>query len=159
MEGDGDIAVVGFTGRIAGGEDAGEVFDTTDATVAGETGIYQKTRDYEPLEFRVGEEEVVAGLDDAVREMAVGEGRTVEVEPARAFGERDESNVVEFPRADLEAGDDVTVEPGEIVRSESGATGWLTAVTEETVTVDFNHEHAGLPVESDVTLLDRRGDA
>ena len=155
---EGDIAVVHFTGRIAGGEDAGAVFDTTDVDVAMESGIYHGHRDYKPLEFRVGEETVVAGLDDAIQAMAVGEERTVEVEPERAFGERDESKVVEFPRADLEARSEVTAEPGELVRSETGETGWIVALDDETVTVDFNHELAGLPVEFDVKLLHSRDD-
>ncbi|UPW00105.1 FKBP-type peptidyl-prolyl cis-trans isomerase [Halorussus gelatinilyticus] len=158
MTREGDIAVVHFTGRIADGEDAGEVFDTTDADVAMETGIYHDHRDYEPLEFRVGERTVVAGLDDAVREMAVGDERTVTVEPERAFGERDESKVVRFPRTDLEERSDVTAEPGELVRSETGETGWIVEAGDETVTVDFNHELAGLPVEFDVKLLSRYDD-
>lgn len=156
MPGNGDIAVVHYTGRIAGGDDAGEVFDTTDPDVATEAGIYHGRRDYEPLTFRVGEGGVVAGLDDAVREMAVGEERTVEVGPERAFGERDESKIVEFPRDDLEARSGVTGRAGELVRSESGETGWITEIGDETATVDFNHELAGLPVEFDVRLLDRR---
>jgi FKBP-type peptidyl-prolyl cis-trans isomerase 2 len=154
----GDIAVVHFTGRIAGGEDAGEVFDTTDVDVAMETGIYHGHRDYKPLEFRVGERKVVPGLDDAVREMAVGDERTVTVDPERAFGERDEEKVVQFPRADLEGRSDVTAEPGELVRSETGDTGWIVEVGDETVTVDFNHELAGVPVEFDVKLLNRYDD-
>lgn len=150
----GEIAVVHFTGRVAGGEDAGEVFDTTDVDVARKEGVYHDHRDYEPLEFRVGEGRVVAGLDEAVREMEVGEERTVRVEPERAFGEYDDSRVVEFSRRDLEAQSDVTTEPGELVRAESGETGWITEVDDETVTVDFNHELAGLPVEFEVRLLD-----
>jgi FKBP-type peptidyl-prolyl cis-trans isomerase 2 len=158
MASEGEIAVVHFTGRIADGDDEGEVFDTTDVDVALEEGIYHDHRDYKPLEFRVGEETVVPGLDGSVREMDVGEEWTVEVEPERAFGERDESKVVEIPRADLEARSDVTAEPGELVRAENGETGWITEVNDDTVTVDFNHELAGLPVEFDVKLLDAYDD-
>lgn len=147
----GEVAVVHFTGRIAEGEDEGRVFDTTDPDVARSEEVYRGNRDYEPLAFRVGEQTVVPGLDEAVREMSVGDERTVEVEPDRAFGERDESKVVEFPRADLDARNDLTAEPGELVRTE---TGWITAVDDETATVDFNHELAGLAVEFDVRLLD-----
>jgi FKBP-type peptidyl-prolyl cis-trans isomerase 2 len=150
----GEIAVVHFTGRVAAGEDEGEVFDTTDVDVALEEGVYHDHRDYKPLEFRVGDGKVVDGLDEAVREMEVGEERTVRVDPDRAFGEYDESQVVEFPRRDLEARSDVTAEAGELVRAEDGETGWITDVDGETVTVDFNHELAGLPVEFDVKLLD-----
>lgn len=158
MASKGKIAVVHFTGRIADGEDEGKVFDTTDVDVALDEGIYHNHRDYKPLEFRVGEGKVVPGLDGSVREMAVGEERTVEVEPERAFGERDEEKVVEIPRGDLEARSDVTAKPGELVRSENGETGWITKVDDETATVDFNHELAGLPVEFDVKLLDAYDD-
>jgi FKBP-type peptidyl-prolyl cis-trans isomerase 2 len=158
MASEGEIAIVHFTGRIASGDDEGKVFDTTDVDVALDEGIYHDHRDYKPLEFRVGEDAVVPGLDSSVREMEVGEERTVEVEPEGAFGERDEAKVVGIPRADLEARSDVTAEPGELVRSETGKTGWITEVDDDTVMVDFNHELAGLPVELDVTLLDAYDD-
>lgn len=154
MASTGQIAVVHYTGRIAEGDDAGEVFDTTDVDVALEEGIYHDNRDYKPLEFRVGERTVVPGLDEAVREMEVGDERTVTVEPERAFGEYDEEEVVEIPRRELEERSDATAEPGELVRSEDGETGWITEVDDETVTVDFNHELAGLTVEFEVKLLD-----
>jgi len=154
MASEGEIAVVHFTGRIADGDDEGKIFDTTDVDVALDEGIYHDNRDYKPLEFRVGEDTVVPGLDRSVREMDVGEERTVEVEPEGAFGDCDETKVVEIPRADLEARSGVTAEPGELVRSEDGETGWITDVDDDTVTVDFNHELAGLPVEFDVKLLD-----
>lgn len=147
-------AVVHFTGRIAEGADEGEVFDTTDVDVALEEGIYHDHRDYKPLEFPVGAGDVVPALDDAVREMDVGDERTVRVEPARAFGEYDEERVVEVPRGALEDRSDVTAEPGELVRAENGETGWIIAVGDEEVTVDFNHELAGLAVEFEVRLLD-----
>lgn len=151
----GEIAVVHFTGRIADGEDAGEPFDTTDVDVALDEGIYHDHRDYKPLEFRVGEGRVVDGLDEAVREMSVGEEHTVRVDPERAFGEYDdETKVVELARSDLEARSDVTAEPGELVRAETGETGWITEVDDETVTVDFNHELAGREIEFEIRLLD-----
>ena len=155
---DGEIAVVHFTGRVAEGDDAGEVFDTTDVDVALEEGIYHDHRDYKPLEFRVGEGKVVDGLEEAVRGMDVGETRTVRVEPERAFGEFDEDRVVEFDREELEARSDATAEPGELVRAENGETGWIDEVDDESVTVDFNHELAGAPVEFEVKLLDAYDD-
>lgn len=154
MAHEGEIAVVHFTGRIAEGEDAGAVFDTTDVDVALEEDVYHDHRDYKPLEFRIGEEKVVAGLDEAVQEMSVGEERTVRVEPERAFGEYDESKVVDVSRQELESRSDVSAEPGELVRDENGETGWITEVDDDTVTVDFNHEFAGVPVEFEVKLLD-----
>lgn len=158
MAREGEIAVVHYTGRVAEGDDEGKVFDTTDVDVALEEGIYHDHRDYKPLEFRVGEGKVVAGLDEAIQEMDVGEERTVRVEPDRAFGEYDEERVVEIPRAELEERSGVTAEPGELLRDENGETGWITAVDDGTVTVDFNHELAGLAVDFEVKLLDAYDD-
>lgn len=154
----GEIAVVHFTGRVAEGDDEGEVFDTTDVDVALEEGIYHDHRDYKPLEFRIGEGKVVEGLDEAVREMEVGEERTVQIEPERAFGTHEEERVVEFDRQELEARSDATAEPGELVRAENGETGWIDEMDDEVVTVDFNHELAGTAVEFEVKLLDAYDD-
>ncbi|WP_132058455.1 FKBP-type peptidyl-prolyl cis-trans isomerase [Halorussus amylolyticus] len=154
MASEGEIAVVHFTGRIAEGEDAGEVFDTTDVDVALEEGIYHDHRDYKPLKFRVGDGNVLSGLEDAVREMTVGEERTVRLDPVDAFGEYDDDRIVERPREPLEERSDSAAEVGELVRAETGETGWVTQTGDETVTIDFNHELAGVPVELTVKLLD-----
>ncbi|WP_134669930.1 FKBP-type peptidyl-prolyl cis-trans isomerase [Halorussus marinus] len=158
MASEGEIAVVHFTGRIADGEDAGKVFDTTDVDEALDAGVYHDHRDYKPLEFRVGEGKVIEGLDRAVREMEVGDRRTVRLDPAEAFGEYDDERVAEFPRTEIENRSDATAAVGELVRADDGETGWITAVGDETVSVDFNHELAGVPVEFEIRLLDVRDD-
>lgn len=152
---EGDTAIVHLVGRIAEGEDEGEAFETTDVDVALEEGVYHDYRDYKPLEFEVGAGAVVEGLDEAVRGMETGETRTVRLDPEAAFGEPDDHKVGEVPRSTLEAGDR-EVAPGALVRSETGTVGWVTAVTDDTVTVDFNHELAGVPVEFEIRLLDVR---
>lgn len=152
MVGEGQVAVIHFTGRIAEGEDAGTVFDTTDVDVALREGVYHGHRDYRPLEFRVGEGEVVDAVDDAVREMAVGESRTVRAEPGEAFGPRRAERVVEVPRSAV----DGEAEPGTLVGSDAGEVGWVTGVSGDAVEVDFNHELAGRAVEFEIRLLDAR---
>jgi FKBP-type peptidyl-prolyl cis-trans isomerase 2 len=151
---EGQVAIVHYVGRVAEGPDEGEVFDTTDVDVALEEGIYHDHRDYKPLEVRLGEGNIVEGLDDAIVGMEVGETHTVVVEPERAFGNRDPEDVVEFPRDIL---DEDGVEVGSIATTEDGRSGWVTEVDEDTVTVDFNHELAGKTVEFEVRLLGVRG--
>ena len=153
MVGEGQVAVIHFTGRIAEGDDAGEVFDTTDVDVAMAEGIYHDHRDYKPLEFRVGEGKVLDPIDRAVREMDVGEIRTIRAEPSEAYGDRRDEQVVEVPRAELDGDPEV----GAMVGSDGGEVGWITEVSADTVEVDFNHELAGRHVEFEVTLLDAYG--
>lgn len=154
---EGDTAVVHFVGRVAEGEEAGAVFDTTDVDVALAEGIYHDYRDYKPLEFEVGAGTVLGGVERVVREMDVGETRTVRLDPEEAFGEYSERRVGEVARSRLAAGDREGV-VGALVRSETGAVGWVTDVTDETATVDFNHELAGVPVEFEIRLLEVRPD-
>lgn len=150
----GQVAIIHYVGRIAEGPEEGEVFDTTDVDVALEEGIYHDHRDYKPLELRPGEGNVIEGLEEAVVGMERGEKKTVAVEPERAFGERDPDGVVEFPRETFEEKD---IEVDTLAATEDGKSGWVTEVDEETVTVDFNHELAGTPVEFEIKLLDVRG--
>ncbi|MFB6114200.1 MAG: peptidylprolyl isomerase [Halodesulfurarchaeum sp.] len=150
----GRTAVIHYTARMVDGPDAGEIVDTTDVDIALESGVYDGHRDYQPLSFEVGGDEVLPGLDAAVRDMENGEERTVVLEPEDAFGNWIEDEVHTIPRAELEERSDTEAEEGELVRSDTGATGWITAVEEETVTVDFNHELAGERLEFDIRVID-----
>jgi peptidylprolyl isomerase len=151
---EGQVAIIHYVGRIAEGPEKGEVFDTTDVDVALEEGIYHDHRDYKPLELRLGEGNVIEGLEEAVVGMERGDEKTVVVEPERAFGEHDPDDVVEFPR---ETFDEKDIEVDTLAATEDGKSGWVTEVDEETVTIDFNHELAGTPVEFEIKLLDVRG--
>jgi len=150
----GHIAIVHLTGRLVDGPEAGEVFETTDVDVALEEGIYHDTRDFKPLEFRVGEGHVLPGLDEAVQGMAEGEQKTLVLEPESAYGTVDEDAIVTIPRDELEARSETTAEVGELVESEPGEIGWIVDVADESVTVDFNHELAGERVEFEISVLE-----
>ncbi|QLG62505.1 FKBP-type peptidyl-prolyl cis-trans isomerase [Halorarum salinum] len=152
----GNVAVVHVEARVAEGEDAGETFETTDVDVALESGSYDPHRDYTPMEFRVGAGEVPPAIDDAVRDLSVGEERTVTADPEDAFGPRDEGAVVEVDWDDLGDGDGPDAAVGKPVTAETGEVGWITDANGDVVTVDFNHEFAGQPVTFVVRLLDER---
>ena len=147
----GEIAIVHLTGRLV---DGGEVFETTDVDVALEEGIYHDRRDFKPLEFRVGEGHVLPGLDEAVQAMEAGEERTVVLDPEDAYGPVDEDAIVTVPRAEIEERSGTTAAVGEFVESETGEYGWITAVDDDTVTVDFNHELVGERVAFEIRLLE-----
>lgn len=146
---DGHIATIHYVGRIAEGPHEGEVFDTTDAKIAREEGVYDERYDYEPISFRVGEGEVLPGIEQAVREMGIRDKRTVTLAPDVAFGERRPEKVYEVPRTEFEA----EPEPGALVNSESGEIGWITDVEDDIVAVDFNHELAGTKIEVELWVV------
>lgn len=150
----GRTAVIHYTARMADGPDAGEIVDTTDVDVALESGVYEGHRDYQPVDFEVGAGEVLQGLEEAVAEMEQGERRTVEIPPEKGYGHHVEEAVVTFPRAEIEARSDETASEGELVKTDTGQSGWIIAVDEDTVTVDFNHELAGERLEFEVRVVE-----
>jgi len=152
----GQVAVVHLVARTVDGDEPGAAFETTDVDVALAEDCYEPHRDYVPLEFVVGTGEVPPAIDAAVRSMAPGDERAVTAEPADAYGERRAEAVVEVDRATLEDGREVVAEPGDLVGSTNGVMGWITAVDDETVTVDFNHEYAGDRVAFELRLLEVR---
>lgn len=75
----GDTVKVHYTGSL---ED-GSVFDSSQGR--------------EPLEFTVGSGQVIAGFDDAVTGMSVGEKKTVMIPCAKAYGDANSDLVMTVP--------------------------------------------------------------
>ncbi len=159
--GAGDRVVVEYVGRF---ED-GTVFGTSKYAVAADHGLAaaedRGPDDYGPLAFTVGAGEVIEGLDDAVRELSVGETATVTVPPEAAYGEVREDRLREYDREAFEAMVDEPAEVGLHVHAQNGLHGDVVAVRDDAVEVDFNHELAGKTLVFDVEVVDRRpgGDA
>jgi peptidylprolyl isomerase len=79
----------------------------------------------------------------------------VTVPPEAGYGHREEERVVTFERAEfdriLQGGEP---ELGMHVQDQQGTLGEVTAIDEESVEVDFNHELAGETIEFEVEILD-----
>jgi len=99
----------------------------------------------EPLEFSLGSGQVIAGFDTAVDGMAVGDSKTVTIQPAEAYGDRHDQLVQEVPKSALP--DDMKPEVGMQLQSQSpdgqAMNLVIAEVAEESITVDANHPLAG----------------
>ncbi len=130
--GDGDTVAVDYTGTL----DDGEEFDSS--------------RDREPLEFTVGTGQVIAGFDEAVRGLSVGDTVTVRIEPEDAYGVTDPELILDFPIGDVP--EEFRVEGVEVLLG--GTTpATVIAVTADTVTVDANHPLANEALTFEITLV------
>ncbi|MFH1447515.1 MAG: peptidylprolyl isomerase [Candidatus Micrarchaeota archaeon] len=130
----GDAVAVDYLGTL---ED-GTVFDTSIKEEAIKANLPLRPS-YSPLEFTVGAGQMIKGFDAAVVGMAVGEEKTVRLEPDDAYGERREDLVISAPRSN--APEDIQI--GSQVTAGNGMPGTVIAMDNETVTVDFNHNLAG----------------
>jgi peptidylprolyl isomerase len=131
----GDTVRVIYTGKL----DDGTVFDSNVGN--------------EPLEFTLGEGQLIAGFEQAVLGMNTGDSTVVRIASADAYGEYMADRLVVLPRGELPAGLDPKV--GQQLRfgSPDGAVVVVvTAATEESITVDGNHPLAGKDLTFEIQL-------
>jgi peptidyl-prolyl cis-trans isomerase B (cyclophilin B) len=149
----GDIVTIEYVGRFEGRE----LFDTSRYEVAAEAGLAEaqgrEPEEYTPLSFTVGSDSVIEGLDEGVRGLAVGDEATIEVPPEQAYGEFLDDRVREYDPETFEEMVGHEPEIGLHVHAENGLHGDVTAITDEAVVVDFNHELAGKTLVFEVEVL------
>ncbi|MBP2172991.1 FKBP-type peptidyl-prolyl cis-trans isomerase [Methanococcus voltae] len=141
---------VDYIGRF---EDGG-IFDTSIEAVAKEEGLYDENRPYEPLEFVVGEGQMIQGFEEAVLDLSVGEEITVTLPPEKAYGQRNDELVEKIPRNLFE---NAEFEPEEgmcIMLGEMYPPAIIAEVTDEEVVIDFNPELAGETLVFTIKLLE-----
>ena len=143
---EGDKVKVHYTGRLEGGE----VFDSSECReddCGCEAG---------PLEFTVGEGEVIPGFEKAVVGMSEGETKTFTIPVDDAYGPRNEEMVVAVERSHVP--EDMTPEVGmrlEVTQEDGREFPVvITEVTETHVTLDANHPLAGRELTFDITLVE-----
>ena len=110
----------------------------------------------DPLEFKIGEEMTIPGVEKAVVGMNEGDTKTVAVPPEDAFGPYRNIQLIPLKRSQLPP--DITPEPGKAIqlRDPGGDIQEATfkEVTEDSVVVDTNHPLAGKTINFEVKLLE-----
>lgn len=133
----GDQVQVHYTGRFP----EGEVFDSSEGR--------------DPLAFEVGAGRMIAGFDAAVLGMAVGEKKTITLQPEEAYGPRNPELVAVYQKSMFPA--EIEIEVGMMLQSQmpDGAVIpiQITAIDGDDVTVDANPPMAGKVLEFAIELV------
>ncbi|WP_423792071.1 FKBP-type peptidyl-prolyl cis-trans isomerase [Methanocaldococcus indicus] len=131
----------------------GKVIDTSIEEVAKEHNIYNEEREYQPIEFVVGSNQLIEGFEEAVIGMEVGEEKEVVIPPEKGYGYRDENLIQEIPKEMFE-GADFEPEEGMLILA-NGMPAKIIKVTDDTVVLDFNHELAGKELKFKIKVVDK----
>jgi FKBP-type peptidyl-prolyl cis-trans isomerase 2 len=134
----GDTVRVHYTGKL---ED-GTVFDSS--------------QDSEPLEFTIGEGEVIPGFENAVVGMEPGQKKTVTIPAEEAYGFRHDELMATVDRDQFP--EEVTPEVGQQyeMQRDDGETFIMTVtdITDNEVTLDANHPLAGEDLTFELELME-----
>ena len=130
-----------------------------DYTLTDEDGrVLDTSEGRKPLTYLHGAGQLIPGLESALEGQSAGDSVAVTVEPAEAYGERDEQLVHDVPRTAFQGID--KIEAGMRFQATDqegrGRTFTVTAVGDEKVTVDANHPLAGKPLNFKVNVVEVR---
>lgn len=136
--GSGDTVRVHYTGTL----DDGSVFDSS--------------KDRDPLEFIIGDGQMIPGFEKAVTGMNVGDTKTVKIAANEAYGAHREELVIKLSRAQFPdnivpvAGLQLSLKSpeGQIVNAV------ITSVDGDSVLLDANHPLAGKDLTFDIELME-----
>jgi FKBP-type peptidyl-prolyl cis-trans isomerase SlyD len=108
----------------------------------------------DPLAYLHGAGNIIPGLENALEGKAVGDQLNVAVSAEEGYGPVQQELIQDVPRSAFQGVE--SIEIGMQFEAQTGQGGavpvTVTAVTEETVTVDGNHPLAGKSLNFDVTI-------
>jgi len=135
---DGDTVKVHYTGKL---ED-GTVFDSSEGRP--------------PFEFKIGDKKVIPGFEKGVIGMEVGESRNIKIPMKEAYGEKRDELTQQISRSQIPP--DLKPEIGQRLQMQQpdGQPFEVTvsAMDDESITIDANHPLAGQDLQFDIKLED-----
>ena len=134
----GDTVKVHYTGRLQDGT----VFDTSVGS--------------NPLEFTLGQGQLISGFEQAVIGMQVGESKTVTIPVDEAYGPRRDDMIREIERSKLLENIDPQIGMQLQMNQSDGSIIAVTIidVSEMTIKIDANHPLAGYDLIFDIELIE-----
>ena len=118
--------------------------------------VVETSQDRGPLEFKIGEGDVISGLEQGIIGMQVGDKKTLKLSPEKAFGLPREELVVDLKKDDFPEGIKLAVGVHLNIQASDGQKFKVKVVDvkEDTITLDANHPLAGVTLIFDVELIE-----
>jgi FKBP-type peptidyl-prolyl cis-trans isomerase SlyD len=119
--------------------------------------VLDSSKGLPPLEYLHGASNIIPGLERELLGLSAGDEKQVAVSPAEGYGEHDPRLVVTVPRSRFETDDTIEVGMRFHAQTPDGLRVMaIKAVDGDTVTLDGNHELAGVPLHFAVKVVSVR---
>jgi peptidylprolyl isomerase len=134
----GDKVKVHYTGKL---ED-GKIFDSSEGR--------------DPLEFTIGQKQVLKKFEDSVDGLGIGESVTVNIPATEAYGVRQDNLVVQVPKINLP--ENLAPEIGMKLQTQTPdgevMVVRIVEIGEDNITIDANHELADKDLQFEIKLVE-----
>ena len=109
----------------------------------------------EPLEAKIGEGQLLPAMEEELLGLKVGDKHSFELEPEKAFGHYDDDAVIEIPKSNIELRKDIQVGMYMDIQDQqkNEYRGLITEITDESVTMDFNHPLADKTLQYSIMIM------
>lgn len=145
---EGSLILLNYTARI---KETGDVIETTLEDVAKSSKLYKEGTKYKPRLVALGKNWVLKSLDEELLNLNVGDKKTIELTPERAFGPWNPTKVKVIPlrkfgdkAKDLQVGSEVEID---------NQLGTIISIGSGRVQIDFNDRLAGKTIIYDVEVV------
>ena len=118
--------------------------------------VVETSQERGPLEFKIGEGDVIAGLEQGVIGMQAGDKKSITISPEEAFGQPREDLVVDLNKNEIPEGIKLAVGIYLNIQATDGQEFKVKVVDikDDTITLDANHPLAGATLIFDVELIE-----
>lgn len=118
--------------------------------------VFDSSRDKDPIEFTLGQGQIIPGFEQGVLDMSVNETKTINIPTKEAYGERNDQMIQEVPMSQLPPEIKPEVGMGLMSQTPDGQQMQLTVaeVKENSIVVDANHPLAGKDLTFEVELVE-----
>jgi len=116
--------------------------------------VFGKSEPDKPIEFMIGAGKVIPSLEKGIMGLKVGAKKKIEIKAADAYGEYDKNAVQEVPKEQFPK--DLKLAVGQFYRVDSPMgprTVTIIAMTDKSVSVDFNHPLAGKDLTFEIEIV------
>lgn len=105
--------------------------------------VFDSSEGKQPLEFTIGENQVIKGFEDGIKDMKINEEKTITINPKDAYGEKNEQLIRSVPREKFPP--EVQVGGHLVLKSPEGQSipAVVAEVKDDAVVIDLNHPLAG----------------
>jgi len=118
--------------------------------------VFDSSLEREPIEFTVGQGQIIPGFENGLIDMKVNEKKTIEIPHTEAYGEVQKELFQEVPKSQLPQEIEPQVGMGLVSKNPDGTERQLRVaeVKDESIIIDANHPLAGKDLTFELEVME-----